>query len=221
MANISLLWVTWVLQLTFSPQCLSECLTSLLSKMFVCLIVCMFGILYYNFRIRRYLPCCADEAVHTSWLRKLTEADLKNNNLESGGSNCENPKICAKHSSNLQSKQPDRKYFQFLIEKSLCTAFTFEGFTCRSLWDVTQCPPTPSTLIMSCLCGRSFVSSDSSSCRRTFSKHIVQFQCWYMEYMVAVISVLSQTLPPESMMISTPNPPVSSRTTDSRSDEPL
>lgn len=52
--------------------------------------VCMFGIVRHKLRIRRYRPCCADEAVHTSWLRKLTEADFKNNNLESGGSNCEN-----------------------------------------------------------------------------------------------------------------------------------
>lgn len=66
--------------------------TSVLSKMFVCTIVCTFGIVHYKLRIRRYRPCCAAEAVHTSWLRKLTEADLKNNNLESGGSNCENTK---------------------------------------------------------------------------------------------------------------------------------
>lgn len=54
----------------------------------------MFEIVLYKFRIRRYLPCCADEAVHTSWLRKLTEADRKNNNLQSGGSSCENTKKC-------------------------------------------------------------------------------------------------------------------------------
>lgn len=67
--------------------------TSLLSKTSVCLIcvcVCMFGIARHKLRIRRYRPCCADEAVHTSWLRKLTEANFKNNNRESGGSNCEN-----------------------------------------------------------------------------------------------------------------------------------
>lgn len=35
------------------------------------------------------------------------------------------------------------------------------------------------------------------------------------------IIILNKCVPPESTIISTPNPPVSSRTTDSRSEEPL
>lgn len=178
----------------------------------------MFESVRYKFRIRRYLPCCADEAVHTSWLRKLTEADLKNNNLESGGSSCENTKNVHKTLIKPSKQTAPQKICSIFVNDLCCF---YDWLTCRSVWDVTQCPPTPSTLMMSCLCGRSFVSSDSSSCRRTLSKHIAQFHCCYIKYMVAIISILSQCLPPESTIISTPNPPVSSRTTDSRSDEPL
>lgn len=53
----------------------------------------MFWITGCGFRIRRYLPCCADEAIQTSGLRKVTEADFKKSNLQSGGSNCGSTKI--------------------------------------------------------------------------------------------------------------------------------
>lgn len=45
--------------------------------------------------------------------------------------------------------------------------------------------------------------------------------CWYTEYSAVIIIILNQCLPPQSTTTSTPNPPVSSRTTDSRSDAPL
>lgn len=100
--------------------------------------------------------------------------------------------------------------------------------TCRSLWDVTQCPPTPSTLMMSCLCGRSFASSDAASCRRTtYKPNVVELWCCIegsrstYTCSSSVLLTVWMCLPPESMTISTPSPPVSSRTTGSRSDESL
>lgn len=56
-----------------------------------------------------------------------------------------------------------------------CSCWVWPQLTCRSWWDVTQWPPTPSTLMMSCLCGSNFFSSDSTSsspsCRRTIHTH--------------------------------------------------
>lgn len=52
----------------------------------------LFEMTHCELRIRRYLPCCDDEAVHTSGLRNVREADFKWSNLQSGGSNCGNTK---------------------------------------------------------------------------------------------------------------------------------
>lgn len=52
----------------------------------------LFEMTHCELRIRRYLPCCDDEAVHTSGLRNVREADFKWSNLQSGGSNFGNIK---------------------------------------------------------------------------------------------------------------------------------
>lgn len=118
----------------------------------------LFEMTHCELRIRRYRPCCDDEAVHTSGLRNVREADFKWSNLQSGGSNFGNIKT-------------DNDWWKICwLKVKLDLFFFYLWLTCRSLWDVTQCPPTPSTLMMSCLCGRSFASSDASSCRRTAHK---------------------------------------------------
>lgn len=133
-------------------------------KMFKFHSVQVFLKMLFEFRIRRYLPCCAEELVQTSGLRKVTDADFKKSIRQSGGSNC----------GITQRNVTMQKYRKSLIYVQS------RWVTCRFLWDVTQCPPTPSTLMMSCLCGRSFISSDgdSSSCRRTsYKKKKTAWQC--------------------------------------------
>lgn len=48
----------------------------------------VFRKMHCEFRIRRYLPCCAEEVVQTSGLRNVTDADFKKSSRQSGGSNC-------------------------------------------------------------------------------------------------------------------------------------
>lgn len=59
-------------------------------KVFVTHHAKVFQMMHCELRIRRYLPCCAEEAVQTSGLRKVTEADFKKSSLQSGGSNWKN-----------------------------------------------------------------------------------------------------------------------------------
>lgn len=148
----------------------------------------MFGSMHYKFRIRRYLPCCADEAVQTSWLRKLTEADLKNNNRESGGSNCGKYKTPIKPSKHTASQ----KMCSTLVN-NVCSFFV----RLSHLQVFVRCDPVPSYSQHT-----NYVMFVWKKCRLFWLlllsevnlKHMSGIQCWYIKNTIVISISINQYL---------------------------